>query len=291
LLQKNTKEISSGYFGKLPEFNDFVKFNSGLPEILFIDKWIQDGIANARLKLKSEWKQKYETLPPTNFYIPFPSSERAAAGIIFPSNDKSGREFPIVVFSVMPLRSFERTSLIPAKLTEVLSGLDYHLRKEENLLSLNTTLKNFDAPVPDDSTSGKNFQNYLSMTTLDQLIKRTNINFSPMYFKALSYTDSTFIRILLCSDDSRIVFDAGFFIEAYSKKMNLSFRQTSVFWNNSDEEQYRVTIFPFKLNSTSFVDLMSDDSEDKRAIHLGSSAEVTPAEYSGVSLDKFLEII
>ncbi len=172
--QKNTKEILSGYFGKLPEFNDFVKFNSGLPEILFIDKWIQDGIANARLKLKSDWRRKYETLPPTNFYIPFPSSERAAAGIIYSSNDKSGREFPMVIFSVMPLRNFERTSLIPAKLTSVLSGLDYHLRKEENLLSLNTSLKNFDAPVPDETSSGNDFQNFLSVTTLDQLIKRTN---------------------------------------------------------------------------------------------------------------------
>jgi len=291
LLQKNTKEISSGYFGKLPEFNDFVKFNSGLPEILFIDKWIQEGIANARLKLKSDWKQKYEILPPTNFYIPFSSSERAAAGIIFPSSDKSGREFPIVIFSVIPLKNFERTSLIPAKLTEVLSGLEYHLRKEEDLLSLNMILKNYDAPIPDETTSGKNFQNYLSITTLDQLIKRTNINFSIADFKTLSYTDSTFIRIQLCSDEYRFTFDAGFFIEILNKKINISSRQTSVFWNNSDEGRFRVVIFPFKLNSTSFVDLMSDDNEDKRVIYLGSSIAGTPDEYSGVPLDKLLKII
>ncbi len=283
-------EISSGYFGKLPEFNDFVKFNSGLPEILFIDKWIQDGIANARLKLKSGWKQKYETLPPTNFFIPFPSSERAAAGIIFPSNDKSGREFPIVIFSVIPLRSFERTSLIPAKLTAVISGLDYHLRKEEDLLSLNTALKNFDAPVPDESSSGNDFQNYLSMTTLDRLIKRTNVNFSTADFKELSWSDATFIRLLLGSDDSVFTFDAGFFIEALNKKMNLSCRHTSIFWNNSANEQSRIIIFPFKLNNTSFIDLISDDNEDKRVIHLRSSADDTPAD-SGISLENFLRII
>ena len=290
MLQKNTNVISSGYFGKLPEFNDFVKFNSGLPEILFIDRWIQDGLANARLKLKPEWRRKYEILPPTNFYIPFPSSERAVTGIIYPSNDKSGREFPMVIFSVLPLRNFEITSLIPAKLTPVLSGLDSNLRKEEDLLSLNASLKNFDATIADEELPGKDFQNFLSITTLEQLIKRTNVNFTVKDFKELSYSDSTFIRILFCSEDSSFTFDAGFFIEAFNKKMNISFRQASIFWNQTDDEQFRVIIFPFKLNSTSFVDLMSDDTEDKRVIQFGPSAG-TPAEYSDVSLDRFLQLI
>ncbi len=274
MLQKNSKEISTGYFGKLPDFNDFIKFNSGLPEILFIDKWIQNGLADARLKLKSDWKWKYETLPPTNFYIPFPSSERAAAGVIYSSNDKSGREFPLVIFSIISLRNFATFAFVPAVLQEIIEMLDYFLRKEENLNDLNSTLKNFIPEIKNEASFNNGFQAFLSSTTISSLQDRTGITAENMNPANLTFSDTTCIRISFNSDNSNFNFDTAFFVKLLNKKINLSPGHSSIFWNNTDDSQFNLTIFPFKLNSINFLDLISPDNQDSRIINIDSSGEV-----------------
>ena len=40
----DTNFITTGYFGKLPKFADFIKHNASGDEILLIDNWIQEGI-------------------------------------------------------------------------------------------------------------------------------------------------------------------------------------------------------------------------------------------------------
>lgn len=87
-----------GYFGKLPEFGDFIKYNSGNDEILVIDKWIQEGLSLAELKPKNEREKIYRKSLPFRFFYPFAGTDKLIAGIIFPSQDKSGRNFPFLMF-------------------------------------------------------------------------------------------------------------------------------------------------------------------------------------------------
>ena len=290
MVVKKYKDIAAGYFGKLPAFNDFIKFNSGLPEVLFIDKWIQDGLADARLKLKTSWKEKYETLPPTSFYIPFHSSGRAAVGIIYSSYDKSGREFPLVVFSVMPLKHFCSLHLVPAMLKEILVSLDYYTRKEENLNDLNLALKNFDPEYINEDTLSRSFHEFLSSTSLNSFTGGTGISASYVNSIPPSSSDSSGIRISLNSDESKISFDIAVFLKMLNHKLNLSTGHTSIFWNKKGEGHFDVMIFPLKPGMVSFIDLISPNPEDTRIINIppGEEGSLSESDASTESILSFL---
>jgi type VI secretion system ImpM family protein len=101
----NDFKFSAGYFGKLPNFPDFIKYNAAGPEILMLDKWIQEGILHGKKtginnfqNNRPEWKNLYSSSPPIYFLFPFTRTEIILLGIIYPSWDKSGREFPFIIF-------------------------------------------------------------------------------------------------------------------------------------------------------------------------------------------------
>lgn len=283
MFNKNTTEFSSGYFGKLPEFNDFIKFNAGSAEILFIDRWLQDGLAYARLKSKSEWKEKYEYLQPTCFFIPVPSSERIAAGMLYAGKDKSNREFPFLIFSLLSGKYFNELYLIPAELQQIIFTLDELLRKEEDINSLNNALKSYNIVFPEKETLKNRFNQYLLNTHINEFLTRTNLNHSLLKVNNLMYSDSTFIRISFSSDDTHFSSDAGFLIYLVNKKINLSCRHSSIFWSRINDEQFQIIIFPFKITAVNFVDLLSINCNDKRMINLNSLSEDSPED------DKFFE--
>lgn len=284
------KAIASGYFGKLPGFNDFIKFNSGFPEILFIDKWIQDGLSDARLKLRASWKEKYGSLPPTSFYIPFHSSGRAAAGIIYSSYDKSGREFPLVVFSVIPLKYFTSLHLIPAMLKETISSLDHCIRKEENLNDLNLALKNFDPEYVDEDTLSRSFQEFLSSTSMNSFTVETGVSASYVNSINPPSPESTGIRISFKSDESKITFNTAVFLKILNQRLKLSTGHTSIFWNKSSDADFRLMIFPLKPGTVSFIDLISPNPEDRRIINIPPGDECTLSE-SDASTESILSFL
>ncbi len=106
LLNQN---LTRGYFGKLPAFSDFVKFNAGNNEVLVLDKWLQEGIILSNRKLKNDWKSVYKKSRPIKFFYPFTGTDKIILGIIFPSNDKNGREFPFLMFININENIFNRT--------------------------------------------------------------------------------------------------------------------------------------------------------------------------------------
>jgi type VI secretion system ImpM family protein len=287
LFHKNSEEISSGYFGKLPEFNDFIKFNAGSPEIQFIDNWLQEGLSRAKLKFKSKWKLNYENLPPTFFYIPVPSSEKNVAGMLYAGRDKSGREFPFVIFSLFSGKVFNKFYLIPAELEQTLFTLDAILRKEEDIPSLNTALKNNITVIPSEDSISAGFNRYLLNTNINEFLARTGLDNSIFNLDNLTYTDSSFLRISFTSDKEHFCFDAGYLIGIYEKKINLAGEHSSVFWNNNDD-RFQMKIFPFKLTATGFIDLLSLDINDNRVINIKSSSE-DPEAGEENKLSKFSE--
>jgi len=105
---QNDFKFSAGYFGKLPNYPDFVKYNAASQEILNLDKWIQEGILAADKSKKnnfsmsdqpkSGWRDFYNSSSPIKFLFPFTRTENIILGIIHPSRDKTGREFPFIIF-------------------------------------------------------------------------------------------------------------------------------------------------------------------------------------------------
>jgi type VI secretion system ImpM family protein len=271
LFHKNSEEIVSGYFGKLPEFNDFIKFNAGSSEILYIDNWLQEGIAQAKTKFKAEWKVNYDSLPPTGFFLPVPSSGKITVGMLYAGKDKSGREFPFIIFSIVAGNQFEPYYLMPAEIESILSGLDEVLRKEENLNSLNTALKNFNMSLPPKDLVRNNFRQYLSVSRINEFITRTHLSSLEEIMRDRMYQDNSFVKITFVADEAHFSYDAGFLIYLLHKKLNLSYRHSSLFWNMDPSGSYQIIIFPFKLTAFNFIDILSIDCKDDRMIHIKSS--------------------
>lgn len=290
MFNKTTTEFSSGYFGKLPEFSDFIKFNAGSSEIIFIDNWLQAGLAYARLNFKSNWKDKYDKLPSTGFFLPVPSSDKVVTGMLYPGKDKSGREFPFLIFSLLPGNYFNEFHFIPAALQQILEGFDELLRKEDDIHSLNNALKNYKIILPYKESLQNKFNEFLSNTSIIQFLKRTNLNYSALKITELVYSESTSIRISFSSDLKYFGFDAGTLLFILLKKITLSSHRSSVFWSKYNDEKFIITIFPFNLTAINFVDLLSI-CNDNRIINLFSEeySEENKNIENNLSLKQFLK--
>lgn len=90
------KKITPGYFGKLPNFSDFIKYNAAGEELLTFDKWIQEGMLNSKSKFKDNWEEIYKNSPSYNFLYNYQGTANFLAGNLFPSKDKSSRLYPFL---------------------------------------------------------------------------------------------------------------------------------------------------------------------------------------------------
>jgi len=290
LFHKNSSEILSGYFGKLPEFNDFIKYNAGSTEILYVDNWLQDGLAQAKLKFKNQWEEKYNSIPPTGFFIPVPSSRKTATGMLYPGKDKSGREFPFIIFSLIETKLFDPLYLMPAGLERNLSALDEILRREETLYALNNALKNHQAPLPEGDSVNKSFKQNLTTSSVNEFQSRTGLSSLKEKLNDITYQDNSVISISLITDDSHFGFDAGFLIYILQSRINLSYKHSSVFWNSKAGKQHQIFIFPFNLTALNFVDLLSPEYDNERMISIDcSSAGSVYTEDDNLTLEDFLK--
>lgn len=151
----------AGYFGKLPGFNDFVKYNAGGEEVLVLDKWLQDGLIAARMKLKSAWVNLYKNSEELYFFNPFTGTGRALTGIIFFSTDKSGREFPFIIFFYLDKKLLNNipVHLIPVVSTDTLN----ELKSAVNDLTSINNLSNLNERLNQISYNSGNIDNYRSI--------------------------------------------------------------------------------------------------------------------------------
>lgn len=88
----------SGFYGKLAGRSDFV--TRGLPETFLtpLGDWIERCLSTARAALGARWSDVYLTSPAWHFALSAGLAGRqAAVGVLVPSLDRSGREFPFVV--------------------------------------------------------------------------------------------------------------------------------------------------------------------------------------------------
>lgn len=94
-----------GAFGKMPALGDF--FRIGLPPS-FVDpwdRWLQTGLAGARDLLGARWEECYMTAPIWRFTLDAGlAGPLAAQGVLMPSVDRVGRQFPLTLARLLPGR-------------------------------------------------------------------------------------------------------------------------------------------------------------------------------------------
>lgn len=92
-------------FGKLPLHGDFIRHRAG-PELQEVDRWVQAGLLAVRGR--SDWEQAWPATPPLRFLRRYAASSRLLAGVIAPSRDSAGRDYPFLVAAVIEGKEVRR---------------------------------------------------------------------------------------------------------------------------------------------------------------------------------------
>jgi type VI secretion system protein ImpM len=87
-----------GFYGKLPLKGDFIQRRFARSFTTSWDSWLQSCMQESRARLGDAWLPQYLTSPLWRFALsPGIISEQAIIGIVMPSVDRVGRNFPIML--------------------------------------------------------------------------------------------------------------------------------------------------------------------------------------------------
>lgn len=93
-----------GLYGKHFSAGDFLKLNASSPEVQLLDAWLAKAM-NTGQRLLPNWDKDYPSFFTAHFllnYFPDDAAPRTLLGVMAPSHDKGGRDFPLVVFASLP---------------------------------------------------------------------------------------------------------------------------------------------------------------------------------------------
>ena len=109
--------LPASCFGKLPIHGDFIRHQVPAAEIEIFDQWIQGGLLSARSAVGTGWEQEFDSIPPSRFLYNAPQTGRVMAGVFTASQDRTGRRFPFLVFTLLDPRTLgTNVTLLPTYL-------------------------------------------------------------------------------------------------------------------------------------------------------------------------------
>lgn len=142
-------EPGFGAFGKMPALGDFFRLNLPRDFVDTWDAWLQAGIAGLRDRMGGAWDGCYLSAPIWRFSLPKgQAGEAAMVGVMMPSVDRVGRQFPLTLASHIPLDTPAETHFLNAPLFDrlenlALSALDDSMTRDH----LQARLAELPAPV------------------------------------------------------------------------------------------------------------------------------------------------
>jgi type VI secretion system protein ImpM len=97
-------EVAIGWFGKLPCAGDFVYRRLPYAVVDAVDQWLRRGLAELRAAEPANWRQVYGDAPIWNCAVPARSTGTGMTliGLLAPSRDRVGREFPLCAGLALP---------------------------------------------------------------------------------------------------------------------------------------------------------------------------------------------
>jgi type VI secretion system ImpM family protein len=114
-------EYLTGYYGKLPISREFLRWNGAGAEVRELDPWMQEGMLSSKAHLGDAWAEALERAEIWNFLF-FPErGSRPLLGVLIPSVDQVGREFPFLAFMLIDREKMTiRPALMPLAFNEFL---------------------------------------------------------------------------------------------------------------------------------------------------------------------------
>ncbi len=233
-----------GFFGKLPQFPDFIKYRASNDEFNLLDDWIQKGIISAKLAYSNNWKEVYTKLSSYEFIFPLSNLNKIIAGTLNPGYDKSGRQFPFIVFSIFESNSFNfcRIGILPLILNSFFykaKQLYFYSLKVSELNDIINEFNKTEIRISSVLAAENIFDEYLSSTTVDELLNRIKFATDNNSFMNSDSTGNFIFNFN--SDDENNNFDTGFFLEMLntkSKNVNI----IPCFFKNTDRN-HKVKIY------------------------------------------------
>ncbi|QEL54872.1 type VI secretion system-associated protein TagF [Chromobacterium paludis] len=100
---KRAQEVPPQFciFGKLPRRADFVRVNATHPAAMQLDQLLAQSLQ--RLEAGEEATRRYLAMPPTSFVLKTRDQQWLSLGVIQPSRDEGGRNYPLVAASLVAL--------------------------------------------------------------------------------------------------------------------------------------------------------------------------------------------
>jgi type VI secretion system ImpM family protein len=309
---KNNPNISTGFFGKLPGFNDFIKYNAAGKEILTIDNWIQEGLALAKLKYKNQWKNYYDNLSNVNFVYPFTGTDSTTIGVIAPGNDKSGRSFPFLMFSNIKKNIDDELSfyLLPYIFKDLFYSFDEIVEANKmiddttGLKSLIDNLKVSHVIYP---LVINDYKKFISENRLSDFFSLGSEN--KFYLKEFFNNNLKIFEHFICFNYSTELYQPNnsfmicYCINLLQKIFKNSDSQPGIFWMQLDDKSWLLYLTFTKPTPKDFVDLLfynrtlfmtseENSTENKKNFYSGDSLIRDNSIINGnISLNEFLNSI
>lgn len=96
--------VGFGAFGKMPSLGDFFRINAPSSFVDPWDVWMQTGLREVRNALKERWSACYMSAPIWRFTLTENiAGPRPMLGIVMPSVDRVGREYPLTLMASVPV--------------------------------------------------------------------------------------------------------------------------------------------------------------------------------------------
>src|SRR5205823_6094705 len=92
--------LQVGFYGKLPQFGDFMQYRATHEGVRALDEWFQSGLLSIH-KAGGDALADYPELPPVQFLFHAPEGGSCLIGAFRTSEDQSGRRYPFAVFGVL----------------------------------------------------------------------------------------------------------------------------------------------------------------------------------------------
>ena len=272
----NDFQFSFGYFGKLPGFPDFIKYNAGRSEVSVFDKWLQEGIYYSKQKLRTDWNSFYRNSKAQHFIFPFTGSENFIAGILFPSRDKSGRDFPFMLFAylnkiILNHYPFYILPLILQEMFEHLEQLYLESNSLESLNPLDEKINQFKSELNSEQIM-REYENYLSNTLHENFWERTlgDFNDERKFFIINNLhtvkSSAAGLKYNFISDENNKTLDFCFFLHLISKCKTKFL--PAVFWSFEENSRTSVNIFSNKLIPLNYLDIIYNKETSERVMEL-----------------------
>ena len=87
-----------GFYGKLPAHGDFVQRRLSAEFVARWDRWLQESMLAARAALEPNWTGHYLAAPAWQFALaPGCIDQQGWIGLVLPSRDRVGRQFPLTI--------------------------------------------------------------------------------------------------------------------------------------------------------------------------------------------------